>query len=356
MTEVLVRAGNRSYKAYVGAKLLDGIGNIVSEHLSPARCAIISDADVAQLFGDRVTRSLTSAGCEPTFITVPPGEKSKSLAQVGEICDRMTAAGLDRSSFVIALGGGVIGDLAGFVAAIYHRGIPYVQVPTTLLAQVDSSIGGKTGVNTASGKNLIGAVHQPVLVISDVDLLPTLPERELNQGFAEVIKHAIIRDPELFHLLENFDRHDGDFASLVRQNVEIKAEFVAMDERDENGRRALLNFGHTVGHAIEQAGHYRELLHGEAVSLGIAAACDISVRKAGLPDAQRTRIVSLLGRYGLPTRLPANISREEILRTLPFDKKFERGEVRFVIVSEIGAARLTNDVTLDDIREAVMQL
>ena len=185
-----------------------------------------------------------------------------------------------------------------------------------------------------------------------MDLLRTLPPRELNQGFAEVIKHAVIRDSGLFDFLQNFDPK-GDFESLVRRNVEIKAEFVAADERDENGRRALLNFGHTVGHAIEQAGDYRDLLHGEAVSLGIVAACDISVRKAGLSDSQRTKIVSLLEQYDLPTRLPANISRDKILRALPFDKKFERGQVRFVVTPEIGAARLTSDVTMDDIREAV---
>ena len=255
---------------------------------------------------------------------------------------------------MIALGGGVVGDLAGFVAAIYHRGIPYVQVPTTLLAQVDSSIGGKTAVNTAAGKNLIGALHHPVLVISDVDLLETLPPRELNQGFAEAIKHAIICDTELFESLAKFGRQI-DLASLVRRNVEIKAEFVALDERDENGRRALLNFGHTVGHAIEQAGDYRELLHGEAVSLGIVAACDISVRKAGLPDAHRAKIIALLEQFDLPTRLPSNISCDKILRALPFDKKFAGGKVRFVVTPGIGSARLTSDVTMEDIREAVMR-
>ena len=254
-----------------------------------ARCAIISDEVVAPLFADRLTTSLSSAGFDPTLFTIPPGEKSKSLEQAGAICERMAAAGLDRSSFVVALGGGVVGDLAGFVAAIYHRGIPYVQVPTTLLAQVDSSIGGKTAVNTAAGKNLIGALHHPVLVIADIDLLQTLPEREFNQGFAEIIKHGIIRDAALLDTLESFERK-RDLESLVRRNVEIKAEFVAADERDENGERALLNFGHTVGHAIERAGDYRELLHGEAISLGIVAACDISVRKMGLPENARAKV------------------------------------------------------------------
>ncbi len=355
VTAVLVRVENGAYKAHVGSKLIDQIDKVISEHLPRAPCAVISDANVARLFADRVKQSLTSARYEPTLITIPPGEKSKSLEQVGAICDQMTAAGSDRSSFVIALGGGVVGDLAGFVAAIYHRGIPYVQVPTTLLAQVDSSIGGKTAINTAAGKNLIGALHHPALVVCDVDLLRTLPPRELNQGFAEVIKHAIICDTELFESLAKFGR-EIDLESLVRRNVEIKAEFVSADERDENGRRALLNFGHTVGHAIEQAGDYRELLHGEAVSLGTVAACDISVRKAALPETHRSKIIALLEQFDLPTRLPSDISRDKILRAIPFDKKFDRGRVRFVVTPKIGTARLTSDVTMEDIEEAVKRL
>ena len=197
----------------------------------------------------------------------------------------MATAGLDRSSFVVALGGGVVGDLAGFVAAIFHRGIPYVQVPTTLLAQVDSSIGGKTAVEHRGGKNLIGALHHPVLVIADVDLLRTLPEREFNQGFAEIIKHGIIRDAALLDVLESLMRkHDlGNFRSLGEMSRSRRSLSRRMSGI-ENGKRALLNFGHTVGHAIERAGDYRELLHGEAISLGIVAACDISVRKMGLPE------------------------------------------------------------------------
>jgi 3-dehydroquinate synthase len=353
---IAVSGSAGKYDVLVGSKLLEEIGDHIRARLKFSRCAVISDERVAPLHVDRVLRSLALAKFAAVAITIPPGEKSKSLEQVGAICEQMTAAGLDRSSFIIALGGGVVGDLAGFVAAIYHRGIPYVQVPTTLLAQVDSSIGGKTAVNTAAGKNLIGALHHPVVVIADVDLLRTLPKRELSQGFAEVIKHAIIRDPALFDQLTHFNRDKGDFASLVRRNVEIKAEFVAMDERDETGRRALLNFGHTVGHAVEKAGDYCQLLHGEAVSLGIVAACDISVRKADLPDLQRKKIVSLLEQYDLPTRLPSNVSREEILRALPFDKKFEGGSVRFVVTPKIGSARLTNDVTMEEIRAAVSRL
>ena len=215
-------------------------------------CAIVSDDNVAALFAQALVQSLTSAGFKPTLITIPPGEKSKTLGQAEAICNRMSEAGLDRSSFLVALGGGVVGDLTGFVAAIYHRGIPYVQVPTTLLAQVDSSIGGKTAVNTAAGKNMIGAWHHPALVIADVDTLGALPPREWKQGFAEIIKHAIIRDAEMFEMLQHFDRKD--LAALVRRNIEIKARIVAADERETKGERALLNFGHTVGHAIERAG------------------------------------------------------------------------------------------------------
>ena len=201
----------------------------------------------------------------------------------------MIAAGLDRQSFVIGLGGGVIGDISGFVAAIYHRGIPHVQIPTTLLAMVDSSIGGKTAVNTADGKNLIGVFHHPSLVIDDLDVLKTLPRRELNQGFAEIIKHAIIADAKMFKQLQSWKENDPlALQQLVLRNVKIKSKIVAKDEHDLTGKRALLNFGHTVGHAIERAGNYRKFLHGEALSLGIVAACAISIKRAGLP-LQTTR-------------------------------------------------------------------
>src|SRR3977135_3372714 len=248
----------------------------------------------------------------------------------------MIEAGLDRCSFVVAVGGGMVGDLGGFVAAIYHRGIPCVQVPTTLLAQVDSSIGGKTAVNTTAGKNLIGAWHQPALVISDVETLETLPPREFRQGFAELIKHALIRDAEIVGRLHRCG--GAVLRALIRRNVEIKAAIVAADEREKTGERALLNFGHTIGHAIERAGNYREFLHGEAVSLGMGAASEISVRKAGLSEAERERIVRTLEAFELPTRLPANFPKEKILAAVPLDKKFARGDVRFVVVPTIGSA------------------
>jgi 3-dehydroquinate synthase len=264
---------------------------------------------------------------------------------------------LDRKSFVIGLGGGVIGDISGFVAAIYHRGIPHVQIPTTLLAMVDSSIGGKTGVNAPHGKNLIGAFHHPSLVIDDIDTLKTLPRREFNQGFAEIVKHAIIADAKMFGTLQRWKAADpAALQRLIRRNIEIKAKIVARDERDRTGERALLNFGHTVGHAIERAGGYRKFLHGEGLSLGLVAACAISTKKTGLSADQRDAIVDLLEKFKLPTKLPKNFPRHKIVEAIKFDKKFEDGKVRFVVTPRIGTAYVTADVTFDDIRAAIEAL
>jgi 3-dehydroquinate synthase len=360
---VQIRCGADRYPVLIDTGLLDRFGTHVRKNLPREMCVIISDRNVALLFANRVKNSLSSAGFHPTLITIPAGEKSKTLKQAGAICDWMIAAGLDRLSFVVGLGGGMIGDISGFVAAIYHRGIPHIQIPTTLLAMVDSSIGGKTGVDTRDGKNLIGAFHQPSLVIDDVDVLKTLPRRQFNQGFAEIIKHAVIADAKMFEQLKvarasGLRRASGTHAllSVIKRNIQIKSRIVAKDERDRTGHRAFLNFGHTVGHAIERAGNYRKFLHGEAVSLGIVAACVISVKKAGLRPDQCAAIVDLLERFGLPTRLPPKFPRKKIFDAIRFDKKFEGGKVRFVLTPRIGTARITNDVTLNDIREAVKQL
>ena len=354
MKPICVRAGDGTYDVIVGHGLLGKVGELVGEKLKRSACAVVSDENVVAHFGDAMSESLRSAGFQPALIAVPPGEESKTMERAESICDRMIQAGLDRSSFLVALGGGMIGDLAGFVAAVYHRGIPCVQIPTTLLAQVDSSIGGKTAVNTAAGKNLIGAWHQPALVLSDVDTLATLPPRELRQGFAEIVKHGVIRDAEMFESLQHFDR--SDLAALIRRNVEIKAEIVAADERETTGERALLNFGHTVGHAIERAGEYRDFLHGEAVSLGMVAACNVSVRKAGLSEEERRQILGILETFELPIRLPASFPREKIRDAIRFDKKFSAGAVRFVVLPKIGSARLARDVTMEDIEASVAQL
>lgn len=355
-----VRAGSCRYDAIVGPRLLETVGSRIAEKLPGTHGAIISDTNVAPLFANRVKRSLTLADLKPTLITIPASEKAKTLKQAGAICEQMLAAGLDRQSFVIGLGGGVIGDLSGFVAAIYHRGIPHVQIPTTLLAMVDSSIGGKTAVNTADGKNLIGAVHQPSLVIDDIDVLKTLPRREFNQGFAEVIKHAIIADAKMFRQLQSWEARSAwrPFAQqqLVLRNIKIKSKIIAKDEYDRTGKRAVFNFGHTVGHAIERAGKYRKFLHGEALSLGIVAACTVSSREAGLSPRQHDAVIDLLQRFDLPTKLPARFPRERIFDALKFDKKFESGEIRFVVTPKIGRAHVTRKVTMEDIREAVDEL
>jgi len=341
----------------VGRNLLKEVAADTRRRLGASTCAIITDANVAVLFANRVRKSFLSAGVESTLITIPAGEQSKTLQQAGRICDRMVAVGFDRQSFVIGLGGGMIGDISGFVAAIYHRGIPHVQIPTTLLAMVDSSIGGKTGVDTHAGKNLIGAFHRPSLVINDLDVLKTLPRRQFNQGFAEIIKHAVIADPKMFRMLHSGKAEAApDLQRLIKRNIQIKSRIVAKDERDRAGERAVLNFGHTVGHAIERAVNYRKFLHGEAVSLGIVAACAISVKRAGLRPDQRAAIVDLLERFGLPTRGPPKFSRKKIFDAIRFDKKFENGKIRFVVTPRIGVANVTNNVTPHDIREAVEAL
>lgn len=337
------------YDVHVGPGLLDEAGGLAAGVVKAGRCAVISDSNVAPLYAERLSQSLRAAGFETTTLVSPAGEKSKSLPEAASLCEQMIAAGLDRSSVVFALGGGVVGDLAGFVAAIYYRGIPYIQIPTTVVSQVDSSVGGKTGVNAAGGKNLIGAFHQPRLVIADTDTLSTLPDREFNEGFAEVIKHAAIRD---FSMLDALD----DLPALIARNVAIKAAIVAEDEYETKNVRALLNFGHTIGHGIENAAGYGRYLHGEAISLGLAAACRLSVEKAGLDPAVRDRIFSALARYRLPMSLPPEIKTGDILSALRKDKKFHGGSVRFVLLKKPGEAFVSGDVTEADIVRQVEAL
>lgn len=353
MTSVEVKSARHSYQVLIAPGLLGDAGLMLKERLPTGRCAIIADTHVGPLFAGALAKNLRSADYEAKLLTVPAGEDSKNLQHAGELCEQMLDAGLDRESFVIGLGGGVIGDLSGFVAAIFERGIPHVQIPTTLLAMVDSSIGGKTGVNALAGKNLIGATHPPALVLDDIDVLKSLPRREISQGFAEIIKHAIIADAEMFRQLEEINPATVDYETLIRRNVELKARVVEMDEHERAGGRALLNFGHTIGHGIERAANYRGIAHGEAVSLGIVGACAISIKKSGFPKAERDRVVALLQKFGLPVQLPKDFPREKILDALKFDKKFVRGEIRFVVTSAIGSANLSSDVTMDDIRAAI---
>jgi len=354
MREIRLELSGKPTRILVGRGLRDQVGVLAREEIRPGRCALVADESICGLFGDRVAQSLEAAGFQPVVVTFPAGEASKRIATVESICERMIEAGLDRRSSLFALGGGVSGDVGGFVAAIYYRGIPVVQIPTTLLAQVDSSIGGKTGVNASSGKNLIGAFHQPALTVADCDLLETLPAAEFSAGMAEVVKHGVIRDPQMLRELPEFA--ERDLPGLIERNMRIKADIVVEDEQEQTGERALLNFGHTVGHAIEQATDYSRYLHGEAVSLGIIAALDLSIRKCGLDPAARALVVEKLTALDLPTQLDPAISTDVILAAAKRDKKFVDGKIRFVLTERLGSAFLSDVVTEDDLVAAVDRL
>ena len=279
------------------------------------------------------------------------------MLQVAELCGELNRANHDRSSFLIALGGGVVGDLAGFVAAIFYRGIPFVQIPTTIVSQVDSSAGGKTGVNASEGKNLIGAFHQPRLVIVDPLTLDTLPGREYREGYAEVIKHAAIRDAEMIDDLAKMDpSNQHPSADLLARNLSIKARIVEEDEKETSGVRALLNFGHTIGHGIEASLPYGAMLHGEAISLGIRAALFLSEKINKLSPSDSKRILDFLAAFQLPLTLPDDISTETIMTKLSRDKKFTGGKINFVLLTSLGSAEVSDKVTLDDIQEAIEYL
>lgn len=339
------------YEILVEQGALNRIGEFLAPLKLGPRCALITDSNVNALYGKIVTEALEKAGYHVSLLVVPAGESSKCMAQAEKLCDGMINAGLDRTSFVAALGGGVVGDLAGFVAAIYYRGIPCIQIPTTVVSQVDSAIGGKTGVNATEGKNLIGAFHQPSFVLADPETLTTLPAREFNEGMAEVIKHAVIRDAGMLDALTC-----PATESLIARNVKIKAAIVAEDEFERHGLRALLNFGHTIGHAIENAAGYGRFLHGEAISLGLVAALNLSVKKAGLSLAESERVVNALRAFSLPTQLPSDLTTPDLMDALRKDKKFVSGSIRFVLTEKLGSAFVSKDITEDDIREAIEQL
>jgi 3-dehydroquinate synthase len=341
MRIVQVPLGNRSYAIKVGGGLLARLGAECAQLKLGQRCAVITDANVGRHYARAALKSLAASGFAPVLITVPAGEKSKRLALVEKCHDQLAAHRLERKSFIVALGGGVVGDLAGFVAATYLRGIPFVQAPTTLLAQVDSSVGGKTGVNLKSGKNLVGAFYQPQLVLCDLDTLKTLPKREYVSGLAEVIKYGVICDAVLFAQLERnlpklLQREAATLAAVIARCCEIKADVVGQDET-ESGLRAILNFGHTLGHAIENSSGYGKFLHGEAIAIGQVAAAKLSHKILGLPSGEVARIENLFVQAGLPVKikLPA-ARRKKLFAAMKLDKKVSGGEVRFVLAEKIG--------------------
>jgi len=341
MRVVKVPLGERSYSVGIGAGWLGRLGAACKRLNLGRRCAVISDRNVAPLYAKKALQTLRVAGFEPALVTVPAGEKAKSLATVHACYDQLAQHRLERQSFVVALGGGVVGDLAGFVAATYLRGIPFVQVPTTLLAQVDSSVGGKVGVNLRAGKNLVGAFHQPQAVFCDLDTLQTLPPREYRAGLAEVIKYGIIYDRALFRRLERemprlLKLDLPLLAAIVARCCEIKADVVGQDET-EGGLRAILNFGHTIGHALEAISGYGKFLHGEAIAIGQVAAAKLSAKLLGLTDAEARRIQTLFDRAGLPTQVSLNADqRRKLLAAMRLDKKVSGGEIKFVLARQIG--------------------
>jgi len=343
MQTLTVNLGDRSYPIYVGAGILGRLGEFLQRAGLRGKLAVVTNPTVARHYLDAVNEALTRSGFESVSVIVPDGEEHKTLDSLAMIYDQLVRARLERKSGVVALGGGVVGDLAGFAAATYLRGVPYVQVPTTLLAQVDSSVGGKTGVNHRDGKNLIGAFYQPRLVLIDVNVLDTLPRRELVAGLAEVIKYGIIEDAELFQVLEEkieqligLDR--GLLIEVIAASCAIKARVVEQDEREDD-YRAVLNFGHTLGHALEAATGYKQFLHGEAVGVGIAKATAISVRQGFCDRQSLDRIHRLIERAGLPADLPKSITAESLIQALEVDKKSARGKIKFVMCAGIGKTR-----------------
>jgi len=356
MQTLTVNLGERSYPIYVGEGILSRTGELLQLVGLGGRVAIVTNPTVAQLYLDPVHDALRQVGIEVTPILVPDGEEHKNLTSLSKIFDRLIQERFDRKSCVLALGGGVVGDLAGFAAATYVRGVSYVQVPTTLLAQVDSSVGGKTGVNHQDGKNLIGAFYQPRLVLIDVDVLGSLPRRELVAGLAEVIKYGIIEDPALFNLLEkNIEKLVAVDRQLlihvITTSCAIKAKVVEKDEREDD-YRAVLNFGHTVGHALEAATGYRQFLHGEAVGVGMAEAAAISAHEGFCDQGSVERIRGLIKKAGLPGKIPAGLSPQALVSRMELDKKSIGGRIKFVMCAGIGKTRFQS-LTPEQVMRAI---
>lgn len=349
MQTLRVELGSRAYSIFIGNGFIARPEMLVP-FIRGGRVAVVTNATVAPLYLERLAAGLTASGLDVVRIVLPDGEAYKNWETLNVVYDRLLEARCDRQTTLIALGGGVIGDLAGFAAATYQRGVPFVQVPTTLLAQVDSSVGGKTAINHPSGKNMIGAFHQPLAVLADVDTLATLPARELRAGLAEVIKHGLISDLGFFEWLESnigqlLARDPEALVHAVRRSCEIKAKFVALDER-ETGPRALLNLGHTFGHAIETAKGYGTWLHGEAVATGMVMAADLSRRLGYLSDDDVRRVIALLERTGLPVTV-SGMTAPGFIELMSVDKKAAAGRTRFVLLERLGSAVINGDVPQD---------
>ncbi len=357
MRHFQVKFASAAHEVWVGAGLIGKLGRLTREAgLAPGRIAMVTDSNVGPLYSELASDSLRASGYEPITIEVEAGEQSKSLEVLATLYDRFVAEQLDRNSIVFALGGGVVGDLAGFAAATYLRGVPLVQIPTTVVAQVDSSLGGKTAVNHHHAKNLLGAFYQPRLIVADVAALRTLADREFREGLAEVIKYGAIMDAAMLErygasLDRILARDETAVEQFVGDSLERKAQVVTDDER-EQGRRRILNFGHTVGHALEAAFGYKQYLHGEAVAIGMVEAAKLSIVCAGLSPAEAEQLSKLIERSGLPTAMPPQWQSEEFERALKLDKKRSDKAVEFVMLEKLGRAvlrRLSFDDILDNL-------
>lgn len=358
---VKVELGRRSYEVRIGAGQLVSLGRVAEAIGAVMQVVVISDSTVTGLYGRQATRALATAGLNATLIDFPAGEQNKTLATVGSLYTKLfnLSPAVDRNCLIIALGGGVTGDIAGMVAATALRGMRWMQCPTTLLADVDASVGGKTGVDHPAGKNLIGAFHQPSAVLVDVRTLKTLPAEQLQSGLAECVKHAVIRDGDMLQFITDQAEailacDEKTMVELIARNVEIKAAVVADDER-ETGRRAHLNFGHTVGHAIEALVGYGRITHGQAVALGMLAACELAENKGLIDGAIGERLAAALGRLGLATSM-APLDADQIWDIMQHDKKARGGKVRFVLPTAMGQVDIFDDVPKDDVIEAITAL
>ena len=357
MQKIRVELGERSYNIMVGNGILKDIGRINEKFEINNKNALISNPTVYDLYGKTVSESLTASGYDLTEVLLPDGEEYKSLASTEKIYEALLKAKLDRKSALIALGGGVIGDITGFAASTYMRGIDFIQVPTTLLAQVDSSVGGKTGVNHPLGKNMIGAFWQPRLVWIDTATLASLPRREFLSGLGEVIKYGVIWDEEFFAYLEtNRDKilqlAPDALTHIVRRSCEIKSEVVSKDER-ESGLRAILNYGHTIGHAIETITGYKKYLHGEAVSIGMYLEAKLSHQIGLLEKKAVARIKALIDSYELPSEMPGEIEINDLIEKMQIDKKTVGGKMHFVLPEIVGSVRIHSGITSEDIKKLV---
>jgi 3-dehydroquinate synthase len=353
-TTVKVDLGDRSYPIHIGRGLL-GCSNYYREHVNGSQVLIVTNETIAPLYLDLVMPALESFQCKTVIL--PDGEIYKTLEVWETIFDALLQARFNRQCTIVALGGGVVGDMAGYAAASYQRGVNFIQVPTTLLSQVDSSVGGKTGVNHSLGKNMIGAFHQPKCVIADTDTLNTLDDRQLSAGIAEIIKYGLINDPELFDWLENnveslLSRDPESLAFAIERSCIDKAQVVAADEL-EAGQRALLNLGHTFGHAIETGVGYGGWLHGEAVGAGMCMAARLSVEHGWITQQEEERIISLVGKSGLPTKPPGELDADRILELMAVDKKVQDGNLRLVLMKGIGKTFVTDRFDLDRLKNTL---